>query len=153
MRMATPYKVLTDGVVDKLEGFGYAGITETEIEDIMLPYIRSAAVKFKACRQDLNLRDDELRMFFADLTDEETEILTNFMLIEYLSANYINTPLLMKPSLTSKDMNAFSPERHLSGLVNWRDTLTRETRQMIGVYSLSGSELFDSLKEKLKIEN
>ena len=146
--MATPYKILADGVIDKLESSGYPNISENTLDSLIYAHMRSACVKFKACKKDLSDRDDLLETFNVELDDEEIDILVEFLLIEYLSSNYINTPSLLRSALTNKDMNAFSPERHLSGLKDLRRIYEKEVRQKVSAYSNSGSDLFDRLKQK-----
>jgi len=102
--MATPYKVLFDGVVSKLRSTGISNITEDEFDEILLDYIRPACVRFRACKQNLSKRNDTLAMFEIELIDEEIEILINFIYIEFLSANYINVPSLLRQSLVSREM-------------------------------------------------
>ena len=145
--MATPFKVLFDGVLDKMRSTGISDISEDEFDAILASYIRPAVVRFRACRQDLSKRNDELAVFEAELTDEEIEILVNFLYLEFLSANYINVPSLLRQSLVSRDYHAFSSANHLKGLMGLRDKVMRETRQMISVYSHMSSGLFDKLIE------
>ena len=113
--------------------------------------IKPACVKFKACRQDLRKRNDLLGFFEMELTDDETEILINLMYIEFLSANYINVPSLLRQSLVSRDYHAFSSANHLNGLMSLRNTIKKETKQMISAYSVENSEIFGKLK-KIKEE-
>ena len=145
--MGTPYKTIFDGVVDKMRSTGIADITEDEFDEILMGYIRPATVRFRACRQDLSDRDDALAMFTAELTDEEVQILVNFVYTEFLSANYINVPSLLRQSLVSRDYHAFSSANHLKGLMDLRETVLRETRQMISLYSHMHSELFGRLMD------
>ena len=145
--MATPYKVLFDGVIDKMRSTGIPNITEDEFDEILQSYIRPAVVRFRACRQDLSKRDDTLAVFEVELTDEEIEILINFIYIEFLTANYINVPSLLRQSLVSRDYHAFSSANHLNGLMDMRKQVQRETRQLISVYSHMESELFSKLKD------
>ena len=147
----TKYEVLFDGVIDRLESLGYLEHTEEAermVYDLLLVFLTSAIVSFKVCKQDLSDRDDLLQFFNCELTDEEIIILTNFLLIEYISATYINTPLLLRPSLPNKDRSAFSPRNHLEGLLNLRETYERENRQKISMYSNMGSDLFEKMKAR-----
>ena len=142
----TTYKELSDGMLSKLKSFEYIKITEEEMDEIIFDYIKPAIVKFKTCKQNLKDRDDINRTFNIELTDEESEILVLFMLIEYLSATYINVPTLLKQSLSSKDFNVFSGANHLDKLILLRDTYKREARQLASVYSHYESDLFNKLK-------
>ena len=146
--MATPYKVLFDGVTDKMRSTGIPNITEDEFDEILSSYVRPATVRFRACRQDLSQRNDDLATFKIELSDEEIEILVNFIYIEFLSANYINVPSLLRQSLVSRDYHAFSSANHLKGLMDLRSTIQKETRQLISIYSHMESDLFLKLKEQ-----
>ncbi len=143
--MATPYKVLTDHLLDKIRSLGMSDLSETEVEDLLTAYLSPACVRFKCCKQDLNNRDDFLLTFNFDLTFEEREILATLMLVEYLSATYINVPSLLRQNLTSVDFRVFSSKNHLDGLVNLRDIYKREARQLMSAYSNLGSDLFGTL--------
>jgi len=144
--MSTPYKVLFDGVITMLRSTGIPNITEDEFDEILMGHVRPACVRFRACKQDLNKRNDTLATFEIELIDEEIEILINFLYIEFISANYINVPSLLRQSLVSRDYHAFSSANHLKGLMDLWDTTQKETRQMISIYSNMGLELFGKLK-------
>ena len=146
--MATPYKDLTDGLLSRLRSSGIPNITEEQLDSMLADYIRPAIIKFKVCKQDLSDRNDDLAVFNIDLTDEEKEILILFMLVEYLSANYINVPSLLRQNLTSKDFKVFSSAEHLYRLTELRSVYEKEARQMVSAYSNIGSNLFDVLKAK-----
>ena len=151
--MATPYKVISDGVIDKLKSSGIPDISEEILDSIILANIRTACIKFKACKQDLSDRDDLLQEFKIALTEEEIEILIYFLLIEYLSANYINAPELLRQALPSKDFHAWSHKNHLEGLKDLRRIYTNEVRQMVSAYSNQDSDLFEKLKKKPEIND
>jgi hypothetical protein len=131
-----------------LKSTGLPNIGEDDWDAQAYTYVRPACIKFKACKQNLSDRDDLLRQFNIDLTEEEIEILVHFMLIEYLSAMYINVPSLLHQSLTSKDFHVFSSRNHLDGLVNLRSIYGREVRQMVSIYSNQDSDLFNRLRIK-----
>ena len=141
----TPFKILSDGVLDRLKSSGLPGLTEDIWDEDIFSHIRTACIKFKSCKQPL-IRDDLLQQFNVVLTDEETEILISLLLIEFLSKQYINVPSLLRENLTSKDFQSFSSRNHLDGLVNLRDTYKREVKQMMSAYSNHDSDLFARLK-------
>lgn len=147
--MPTPYKVLADRVINKLRSSGYTNITEQELDEIICTSIPVAAVKFKACKQDLSNRDNDNQIFNIVLTEEEIEILANFMYIEFLNTNYINVPSLLRENLSSRDFLSFSSANHLDGLINLRETCEKLTRQMISSYSMQDSKIFNIIKDKL----
>jgi hypothetical protein len=146
--IGTSFDILADGVIDKFRSSGIQNITEELYKDQILAHLRAAVVKFKASKQNLGFRDNELGYFNIDLTEEEIEILICFLAIEYLSANYINVPSLLRKQLTAKDFHVFSNRNHLEGLIHLRDTYKREVRQMVSIYSNQGSDLFNILINK-----
>ncbi len=143
--MATPYKELTDLVLDKVKSLGIPNITEPEADELLSSYLSPACIRFKCCKQDLKNRDDATMAFNIDLNEEEQEILATLMLVEYYSANYVFVPSLLKQNLTSVDFRVFSSKNHLDGLVNLRDVYKKESRQLMSAYSNIGSDLFSAL--------
>ena len=55
--------------------------------------------------------------FNVDLSDTEIEILSNYLLIEYIDSEYIRTPSLLKVQLPSSDFKVFSPANFLDKLM------------------------------------
>ena len=141
MAGATLYSELFDAALSKLRDYDLASLSQDEIYTILFDYIRPAIVKFKVCRQNLSDRDDLLKQFNMELTDDEIEILSNGIVIAYICANYIKTSLLMKMALPSKDFHAFSQNNQLRGLLSLHKTLTEENEQLISRYSWFGSNL------------
>ena len=149
--MATPFKVIFDGVLSKWRSTGISDVTEEELDEILFDYIRPACVRFRACKQNLNLRSDALGTlgsFDVELTHEEIEILINFVYLEFLTTNFISVPSLLRQSLVSRDYHTFSARNHLDGLIKLRDTIQAETRQMISAYSNTDSDLFERLRAR-----
>lgn len=138
--MATEYTVLYDSVLDKVRDYLFAGIEQEDIYRILKEYLRPAIVKFEECRNNLSDRDDE--QFNVDLTDVEIEILSNYMVVEYLDANYIRIPNMLKSTLTSKDFNTYSPANQLEKVTNIRRMYFEENAQLMRNYSYENSTIF-----------
>jgi len=133
--MATPYQTLDNVMLAKLTNYDYLQYTEEEVYDMLSTYLDSACIKFRVCHQDLNDRNDAYREFNITLTPTEIDILTNLMVIEYMTANYVNTPSLLKSQMPSKDFSSFSPANQLREIMAVRDTLTKEVGQKMTLYS------------------
>jgi len=146
--MATPYTILYNGLLNKLKSTGFPDLTEEDTFEMFSSYIRPAVTSFYACKQDLTDRNDEDGMFNVDLIDQEIEILINFMYAEYLNANFINVPSLLRQSLVSRDYHAFSNANHLGTLEKLRDRRLAENDRKVSVYSNLDSKLFEKLLTK-----
>lgn len=138
--MGTPYSALYQSVLSKLKDYAFADMTDEEIYAVLKEYIRPAAVRFSTCAR--LERDDAAAAFAAMLSDDEIEILSLFMVVEYLDANFIRVPAMMRPALPSKDFAAFSPANHLSKLMDMRSLYMKEAWQHMRDYSYRVSPLF-----------
>ena len=141
--MGTEYSVLYDSVLSKIKDYDFLKLDESQVYTILFDYIRPAVVRFRSCKQDLSNRDDEAGVFNVSLTDPEIEILSNYMVVEYLDANYIRVPTAMKQVLNNKDFNAFSPANLLDKISGVRNHYIEETKQLMRDYSYVDSKIFD----------
>ena len=139
----TPYSELLDAALSKLRDYDLAGLSQEECYAILAEHIRPACVKFRACIQNLKNRDDLLQQFNFLLSDYEIEILSNEIVRSYINATYINTPLVLKTMLSSRDFNTFSNANHLNSLMALNDRLRRENEQLISGYSWENSTLYN----------
>ena len=116
-------------------------MTEDEVREYMYDYLVSAIANFHVCRKDLNDRDDLLQRFGCDLTDEEIEIISNYMVYEYVDSTYVRVPTLLKVNLSSTDFNAFSPANMLSKLTEMQQRYLKENEARLSRYAwLSAKE-------------
>lgn len=136
--MSTPYEKIYSNLLPKFHSYEILAMPTEEIEDYLHDFLLSATVKFHVCRQDLTDRDDELQQFNIDLTDLEIEILTNYLLLEYLDSTYIRTALLLKVNLSSSDFNTFSPANLLDKLLSMHDTYLSENEGLLSKYAWFG---------------
>lgn len=142
--MSTPYSVLYDSVISKLKSYDFINLNEDEAYEILHDYLRPAIVKFKCCKQNLKSRNDDIQTFYIELTDDEIEILSNWMFIRYLEANYINIPTMLKGGLVSaKDFHSLNIAPHLGKLIEIRDMYKKDNQQLMSAYSYENSGLFD----------
>ena len=130
--MGTPFTVLYESVLSKIKDYDFLNLEESEIYEVLSDYLRPAIVAFRGCRQDLSQRNKV--KFRCKLTDTEIEILTNYMVIEYLDSNYIRVPLALKQTLSSKDFNAFSSANQLGKVMEVRENYRKNTETLLSRY-------------------
>jgi hypothetical protein len=110
-----------------------------EVKDYLHDFLIPAIAKFHVCRKDLKDRDDILERFNVDLSDNEIEILSNYLLLEYLDSEYVRTPTLLKLALPSTDFKAFSPANMLEKLMNMHKTYLSENETLVSRYAWLGA--------------
>ncbi len=140
----TPYQILYDSVLAKIRDYDFLKMSSDEVNSILFDYIRPAIVRFQSCRKNLQERDDELEQFHHDLSDDEIEVLSCFMVVEYLDANYIRIPTALKQTLSNKDFNTYSPANLLEKVTSVRNLYFKEATQLMRDYSYVDSPLFDT---------
>ena len=133
--MATPYEKIYANLLPKFKDYEIPLMTEDEVKDEIHDYIIPAIARFHICYQDLNDRDDDLEQFNITLTDMELEILSNYVLLEYIDSKYIRTPVLLKVQYGSKDFNGFSNANHLDKLLSMQKRFLTENETLLSRYA------------------
>lgn len=126
-------------------------MNEDTAYQIVINYIRPAIVKFQSCKQDLSNRDDVLAQFNFTLTDDTFEILVNYMVIEWLTSNYILTWDALKSSLTSSDFKKIDTKDMLTKTMELRKTLMDENNQIGINKSYRNSNIFEMCKNRKRV--
>lgn len=139
----TTYQELYDSLLSKIKSYDFVSLPDYEVYQIIYDYIRPAIVKYTNCKKDLSDRDNILEQFNFKLTDTELEVLVKYMLVEWLEANYINTPMVLKSQLTSKEFNATRNVEVLDKVIMLRNKYLQENKQLAGINSYKDSELFN----------
>lgn len=134
----TPYEKLYENLLPKFKRYEIPLTSKEEVEELLHDYLLPAVARFHVCKQDLTDRDEELKCFNCALSDKEIDILSNYMLLEYIDSNDIRTSTLLKVSLSSSDFNAFSPANFLDKLMQMHDKFTSENETYISRYSWTG---------------
>lgn len=137
--MPTPYERIYESFLPKLQDYDIPAMTADEVKDRLHDYLIFAIPKFHVCRKDLNDRDDILQRFNVDLSNDEIEILSNYMLLEYIDSTYIRTPTILKVSLSSSDFNAFSNANMLSKLTEMQKRYLSENETLLSRYAWMGA--------------
>lgn len=139
--MATPYDVVDNSFLTKISDDYLPTIEEEKIEMLVDRYRLSALPRFKQCKK-LQNRDDDLRQFNDDLTDEEIEIVANLMIVEWLRP-FINHADLLKQKMATKDYRVFSSANHIESIRKLKEEIELEVSRMIISYTYSTNSLDD----------
>ena len=136
--MPTPYEKIYENLLPKFRSYEIPIMTEEEVKEYLHDYLVPAISRFHVCRKNLKDRDDILEEFNAELSDMEIEILSNYLLLEYIDSTYVRTQTLLKVNLSSKDFNAFSPANFLDKLMSMHKTYLSENETLLSRYAWMG---------------
>ena len=138
--MATPYEKLYENLLPKFRSYEIPLMSTEEVKDFLHDYLIAATSRFYVCRKDLTDRDDIVQRFNVDLSDIEIEILSNYLLIEYIDSEYIRTPTVLKVSLPSTDFKAYSSANFLDKLMAMHKTYKTENETLLSRYAWMGAK-------------
>ena len=137
--MPTSYEKIYENLLPKFRSYEIPLMSTEEVKDFLHDFLIPAISRFHVCRKNLNDRDDILQRFNVDLSDIEVEILSNYLLIEYIDSEYIRVPTVLKVSLPSSDFKAFSPANFLDKLMAMHKTYVAENETLLSRYAWMGA--------------
>ena len=138
--MAISYEKIYENLLPKFRSYEIPLMSTEEVKDFLHDYLIAATSRFHVCRKDLNNRDDILQRFNVDLSNEEIEILTNYLLLELLDSEYIRVPSLLKVSLPSNDFKVFSKANLIDKLMTMHKTYLSENETLLSRYAWMGAK-------------
>ena len=148
----TTYKELADYVFRKIKDSDFAQMINEEIAyDIVIGYLRTAIVMFDNCKQDLSDRDDILQEFNYTLNDDTFIILCNYMVIEWLTSQFILTRQNLKARLSTSDYHKIDTKDMLGKAMELRSMLKSENDQLAINKSYKDSKLFEIVTNRKKV--
>lgn len=147
----TTYRELADAVFNKIKDVDFASIDEEIAYQIVISYMRPAIVAFQSAKQNLSDRDDELEQFNFTLSDDTFIILVNYMVIEWLNANFILTSSALKSRISTADFHSLQLSNMLSKAMELRTLLKSENDQLAINKSYRDSKLFDLVTNRKKV--
>ena len=136
--MATPYEKIYENLLPKFRSHEIPLMTTEKVKDFLHDFLVQAIASFYVCRKDLSDRDELLQRFNIELSDIEIEILSNYMLIDYIDSTYIRVPSLLKVQLASNDFRAFSSANMLDKLMLMHKTCLSENETLLSRYAWMG---------------
>ena len=137
--MPTSYEKIYENLLPKFRSYEIPLMSTEDVKDFLHDFLIPAISRFHVCRKDLSDRDDILQRFNVDLSDIEVEILSNYLLIEYIDSEYIRVPTVLKVSLPSSDFKAFSPANFLDKLMAMHKTYVTENETLLSRYAWMGA--------------
>ena len=78
-------------------------MTEEQVKECLHDYLIPAITRFHICRKDLSDRDDVSESFNVELSDTEIEILSNFLLLEYIDSTGIGAIMTVYNEVKKKN--------------------------------------------------
>ncbi len=138
--MPTSYEKLYENLLPKFRSYEIPLMSTEEVKDYLHDFLIPAISRFHVCRKDLNDRDDIVQRFNVDLSDIEIEILSNYLLIEYIDSEYVRTPTLLKVQLPSSDFKFYSPANMLDKLMAMHSTYVKENETLLSRYAWMGAK-------------
>ena len=138
--MPTSYEKLYENLLPKFRSYEIPLMSTEEVKDYLHDFLIPAISRFHVCRKDLNDRNDILQRFNAELSDIEIEILSNYLLIEYIDSEYVRTPSLLKVQLPSNDFKFYSPANMLDKLMAMHKTYVSENETLLSRYAWMGAK-------------
>ena len=138
--MPTSYEKLYENLLPKFRSYEIPLMSTEEVKDYLHDFLIPAISRFHVCRKDLNDRDDILQRFNVELSDIEVEILSNYLLIEYINSEYIRTPTLLKVQMPSNDFKVFSPGNFLDKLLAMNEVYVKENETLLSRYAWMGAK-------------
>ena len=138
--MTTPYEKLYENLLPKFRSYEIPLMSTEEVKDYLHDFLIPAISRFHVCRKDLGDRNDILQRFNVELSDIEIEILSNYLLIEYIDSEYIRVPSLLKISLPSSDFKAFSKANMIEKLMSMRTRYLTENETLLSRYAWMGAK-------------
>lgn len=146
--MATTYKELYNSVYSKIKDYDLVQMLKEDADEIIHDYLRPAIAAFECCDQDLSDRDEENACFNLDLSDVNFEILSNFMVVQYLDATYIRTSMALKAYMSSADFHKYDNKDMLGKAIEVRDMYQKENKQLMINYSFRKDSEFSKLYDE-----
>lgn len=134
MSMSTSYDLIFDRFLSKVTDYELAELISSDLELYLIKYLKGAIVDFKYCNVDLSDREDSSKVFNADLSETEQEILSKFMLLHWISPNILRLENI-RQSVGNRDFQLYSGANFLDKLVSLKNGLKVEAEsEMIYYY-------------------
>jgi hypothetical protein len=144
--MATLYSDIYNSFLDRITDYDLPAFTEENRELILHGFMINSCTKFqRICKKisniDLSDRDDINKQFNSTLTDEQIDIITTGMIVEWVKPKYYFDEN-MRNILNTKDYNmAASPVNVLGGVRNTYLQVKKEFESMMNKYSFANGDI------------
>lgn len=139
--MNTPYDAVYAVFLGKIREYDYTLVEEDIVEDEMHRFLNFACTRFEeVCKDNIADRDDENKTFNVELTLEDIDIITDGMIVYWITP-YINNSDNLESVLNSKDYTQFSPANLIKSLHSMYATAQSKFEQGMKEYSYIHGDL------------
>lgn len=138
--MSTTYQYIFEEFQDKITDYDLASYSDDLQEDILNALLRKACRKFKVCVQDLSDRDDDLQLFNIDLSEDEIDILTEWMVKEWLEPIKNDTDNLHN-RINTAEFSSISPANMQLAVNETYNEARRRARSLMNEYSYRNGDM------------
>jgi hypothetical protein len=136
--MATPYTDVYDFFLMKVTDYSFVDTsiypTRLELENELRKHLRSAIVRFKQSKVNLQDRDEVSKQFNIDLNDDEMEILSTLMILSYITPKIVSVQN-MEQRLTDREYKSYSQGKHLQEMISLKRELQLDISQLVSAYT------------------
>lgn len=137
----TEYKIIFEAFKDKITDYNFPLYTEDTQTEILCSLLDKACSRFRRiCKSNLHEKHDESFEFTEDLSTEEIDILTEWMVYYWITPHLNNTENL-RNQLNTKDFSFFSPANLLSTLQKTHSESRKRARSLMNEYSYVHGDL------------
>lgn len=143
--MATPYSVIYEAFVFKIEAYKLLMLLDEDREEIIGKYLLAVCRKNqRKCKPyvDLSDRDEKLQQFNTDIDDDMVDIIAECMITEWLRPKIYSDELL-ESRLNTKDFTEFSPAKLIEHTRYVYEMSCNESRALINNYTFSHDDVSD----------
>lgn len=146
----TTFKEVCDLFFNKIKDYSFIEMPEDIAYEVVIGYIKPACLQFQSCTQELEV-DETLQEFDCKLTNNNIQMLVNYMVIEYIDSNYLRTAQALRSRLSSADFKSLNLPQQLSKVMELRSMLKSENDQLAINKSYKNSPLFDLVLNRKKV--
>ena len=135
--MATPYSEVFDLFLTSIQDYRINRLYEKSVEDMenyLMSFLIKAIVNFRKCKTDLEDRDDTNKVFNQTLSTDEKVILSNLMIVEWLTKE-VNDILSLRNFLQDTDFKTYSQANNLKEKRELLTTMKEMVDKQIVQYS------------------
>jgi len=135
--MATPYSEVFDLFLTSIQDYRINRLYEKSVEDMenyLMSFLIKAIANFRKCKTDLEDRDDTNKVFNQTLSTDEKVILSNLMIVEWLTKE-VNDILSLRNFLQDTDFKTYSQANNLKEKRELLTTMKEMVDKQIVQYS------------------
>lgn len=142
--MATPFSDVFDLFTQQIEDYRLielynGGAGEVNFNLYLLGFMTLAIPEFIGCTQNLSNRDDALKTFNFDMTEQNKKGLSKLMVKEWLGKE-VKDILQMRWNITDRDFKHYSESQNLREKQSAYNMLNEECAQWLTSYQLLNND-------------